>query len=59
MRSAMTLILAGALVLLPLVAHAQLMIIGNDDKITVDKTSCRVSLHPCAAATSRPDHALR
>jgi len=55
----MTLILAGALVLLPLVAHAQLMIIGNDDKITVDKTSCRVSLHPCAAATSRPDHALR
>ncbi|SRR6266536_83925 len=38
MRTAKTLALALALILAPLAAHAQLMIIGNDDKITIDKT---------------------
>ncbi len=38
MRTAQTLALALALVLAPLAAHAQLMIIGNDDKIAIDKT---------------------
>jgi DNA-binding beta-propeller fold protein YncE len=37
MRTAKTLALALALVLAPLAAHAQLMIIGLDDKITFDK----------------------
>ena len=37
MRTAPTLALALALALSPLVAHAQLMIIGIDDKITFDK----------------------
>ncbi|HUO62389.1 MAG TPA: hypothetical protein VMT97_01705 [Terriglobales bacterium] len=34
----MTLALAVAFALMPLVADAQLMIIGNDDKIAIDKT---------------------
>src|SRR6266478_4486487 len=38
MRTAKTLALALALILAPLAAHAQLMIIGNDDKIAIDKT---------------------
>jgi DNA-binding beta-propeller fold protein YncE len=37
MRTAKTLALALSLVLAPMVAHAQLMIIGLDDKITFDK----------------------
>jgi DNA-binding beta-propeller fold protein YncE len=38
MRTAKTLALALALVLAPLAAHAQLVIIGNDDKLAFDKT---------------------
>jgi DNA-binding beta-propeller fold protein YncE len=38
MRTAKTLALALALVLVPFVAHAQLMIIGIDDKLAFDKT---------------------
>jgi DNA-binding beta-propeller fold protein YncE len=38
MRTAKTLALTLVLILAPLTAHAQLMIIGNDDKITIDKT---------------------
>ena len=45
MSIAQTLVLALALVLAPLVAHAQLMIIGNDDKITVDKTGKLIRRH--------------
>jgi DNA-binding beta-propeller fold protein YncE len=42
MRTAKTLALALSLVLAPLVAHAQLMIIGIDDKIAFDKTGKQV-----------------
>jgi DNA-binding beta-propeller fold protein YncE len=46
MRSAKTLALAVALVLWPLAAHAQLMIIGNDSKVTFDKTGTPVFSAP-------------
>jgi DNA-binding beta-propeller fold protein YncE len=42
MRTAKTLALALALVLAPLAAHAQLMIIGIDDKVAFDKTGKQV-----------------
>ena len=46
MRTAKTLTLALALVLAPLAAHAQLMIIGIDDKIAFDKTGKQVRRPP-------------
>ena len=46
MRTAKTLALALTLVLLPLVADAQLMIIGNDDKLTFDKTGKTIRRPP-------------
>ena len=42
MRTAKTLALALSLVLAPLVAHAQLMIIGIDEKVAFDKTGKQV-----------------
>ncbi len=46
MRTAKTLALALSLVLVPLVAHAQLMIIGIDDKVAFDKTGKQVRRPP-------------
>jgi DNA-binding beta-propeller fold protein YncE len=46
MRTAKTLALALTLVLIPLVADAQLMIIGNDDKLTFDKTGKQIRRPP-------------
>ena len=46
MRTAKTLALALTLVLLPLVADAQLMIIGNDDKLAFDKTGKTIRRPP-------------
>ena len=46
MRTAKTLALALTLVLLPLVADAQLMIIGNDDKLAFDKTGKQIRRPP-------------
>jgi hypothetical protein len=46
MRTAKTLALALALVLAPLAAHAQLMIIGIDEKVAWDKTGKQVRRPP-------------
>ena len=46
MRTAKTLALALALVLAPLAAHAQLMIIGIDEKVTWDKTGKQLRRPP-------------
>jgi len=46
MRTAKTLALALTLVLIPLVADAQLMIIGNDDKLAFDKTGKQIRRPP-------------
>ena len=46
MRPAKTLAFALALVLVPLVADAQLMIIGNDDKVAFDKAGKQVRRSP-------------
>jgi DNA-binding beta-propeller fold protein YncE len=46
MRTAKTLALAVVLVLVPLAAHAQLMIIGNDDKVVFDKTGKQIRRPP-------------
>jgi hypothetical protein len=46
MRTAQTLALALALVLVPLAAHAQLMIIGIDEKVTWDKTGKQLRRPP-------------
>src|SRR4030095_10857236 len=46
MRTAKALALALTLVLLPLVADAQLMIIGNDDKLAFDKTGKQIRRPP-------------
>jgi DNA-binding beta-propeller fold protein YncE len=46
MRTAKTLAVALTLVLLPLVADAQLMIIGNDDKLAFDKTGKTIRRPP-------------
>ncbi|MDO8477525.1 MAG: YncE family protein [Candidatus Rokubacteria bacterium] len=46
MRTAKTLALALSLVLAPLAAHAQLMIIGIDDKIVFDKTGKQIRRPP-------------
>jgi hypothetical protein len=46
MRTARTLALVLALLLAPLVAHAQLMIIGNDDKVAFDKTGKQIRRPP-------------
>ena len=46
MRTAKTLALALTLVLLPLLADAQLMIIGNDDKLAFDKTGKQIRRPP-------------
>jgi DNA-binding beta-propeller fold protein YncE len=46
MRTAKTLALALILVLIPLVADAQLMIIGNDDKLAFDKTGKQIRRPP-------------
>ena len=46
MRTAKTLALALALLLLPVAAHAQLMIIGNDEKIAFDKTGKQIRRPP-------------
>jgi DNA-binding beta-propeller fold protein YncE len=46
MRTAQTLALALALVLAPLAAHAQLMIIGIDEKVTWDKTGKQLRRPP-------------
>lgn len=46
MRTAKTLALVLTFVLIPLVADAQLMIIGNDDKLTFDKTGKQIRRPP-------------
>ena len=46
MRTTQTLALALSLVLAPLAAHAQLMIIGIDEKVTWDKTGKQVTRPP-------------
>jgi DNA-binding beta-propeller fold protein YncE len=46
MRTAKTLALALALVLVPLAAHAQLMIVGNDDKVVFDKAGKQIRRPP-------------
>ena len=46
MRTAKTLALALTLILIPLVADAQLMIIGNDDKLAFDKTGKQIRRPP-------------
>src|SRR5215510_14696009 len=46
MSIAQTLMLALAFVLVPLVAHAQLMIIGNDEKLAFDKTGKTIRRPP-------------
>jgi DNA-binding beta-propeller fold protein YncE len=46
MRTAKTLALVLTLVLIPLVADAQLMIIGNDDKLAFDKTGKQIRRPP-------------
>jgi DNA-binding beta-propeller fold protein YncE len=46
MRAAKTLALALTLVLMPLVADAQVMIIGNDDKLAFDKTGKQIRRPP-------------
>ena len=46
MRTLQTLTLGLILVLSPLTAHAQLMIIGNDDKIAFDKTGKQIRRPP-------------
>ena len=46
MRTAKTLALVLTIVLIPLVADAQLIIIGNDDKLTFDKTGKQIRRPP-------------